>query len=981
MSTPTFVYPFDPAGTLVSNKIVGERQTLSAPQHTRFFFVIPNNAPFFRAGHRFVHQPSGRLLVEGVDYALTHRFHDASLATARALFGSVTFFNHSLAGQIEMEYQTIGGPWVLNRNEILGILSNSLIDPRITTWEMVANLPYQFPVIDHEWHLNDLVGASALVEKLGEIEDAIRDAATGANDAHVNRRDNPHEVNKAHVGLPLVDNFGTATSPEAIAGTAPNRFMTPFTTAQAIDSRVGTDFTAHANDTDNPHEVTKADVDLPLVENYPPATVQQAIDGLSGTTYMTPLTTYAALQAWTTTFITSHVNNYNNPHGTDKDDVGLGLVQNLPLADRLTAIAGASNAHYMTTLRTRELVEALFGQTLIDHVNNSANPHGTDKGQIGLSHVLNLPLATAAAARDGSDDSGYMTPRLTYEAMIAFGGLGGSGGADIAHRNDHDNPHETTAEQVGAYSIAEMNALLIQKLGAVATAANSDRLGGQTPAEIIRSAKARFEWPAVTSGSDTWTVLGNFIPPGVIDDENPVADMVFYFTGGDRRTANMIPIYLVKLNIYPTAKLEVEQLAGVVNETQFGYTRDGLTNVVTVYVKSAPERNGMSVLVMSDPTNGLGASQAPISTEPSGIVYSDSFVYMGGSPNVDAFVGDVLVGKNPHFPNVSDFAPMVDFINVATNDTEAFRARTGSSRSMRDDYHDFIPSSAWDTASRNAVLSDMLGWTWRAGSVNSLLHPSAGASLLSLLSPTAYTSYSFEVEISSTTADDMAVGVCAAFVRKNGKDYGIYALRSPGGLAVASAAGDLPGGDIYKNFSVGYNLLQEDALDLGSTSTGVTSAVDWVAGGVCRMRVTRAGNSIIIQTTQFGSSDYTTGKNVTIDLNSHPELAIFKTPTHWGFSKYAQANTFFKTIGRPDASPPYVHLSTDSDGNDTSTFYRNNGQLWVGQPMTLNNSFIKANRLYYSEMTMRFYWARRDGTLRLMPTIAFTDQPTTVMTD
>jgi hypothetical protein len=31
-----------------------------------------------------------------------------------------------------------------------------------------------FPPVDHEWNLQDLVGATDLVEKLSEIEDAIR---------------------------------------------------------------------------------------------------------------------------------------------------------------------------------------------------------------------------------------------------------------------------------------------------------------------------------------------------------------------------------------------------------------------------------------------------------------------------------------------------------------------------------------------------------------------------------------------------------------------------------------------------------------------------------------------------------------------------------------------------------------------------------------------------------------------------------------
>lgn len=60
----------------------------------------------------------------------------------------------------------------------------------------------------------------------------------------VERRDNPHQVNKAQVGLELVENFGVATSEEAIAGVASDKYMTPVLTkevvAAAIEALVGT---------------------------------------------------------------------------------------------------------------------------------------------------------------------------------------------------------------------------------------------------------------------------------------------------------------------------------------------------------------------------------------------------------------------------------------------------------------------------------------------------------------------------------------------------------------------------------------------------------------------------------------------------------------------------------------------------------------------------------------------------------------------
>lgn len=992
MSTETFAYPFDPTGTLASNKIVGERQAISAPQHTRFYVIIPEAGPFFRTGHKLIHHPSGRTLVEGVDYALTHRFHDASLACGKPIYGSYTLNDHSMGGVIELEYQSLGGPWTLSDAKIIEILENNLTNPRTTTWEMIADPPHEFPVVDHPWELTDLVGASAVVEKLNAIEDAIRDSAAGANDLHVNDYNNPHQTTKAQVGLGNVANLPLASSLEATTGTAHDRYMTPLRTREAILNVVGTAFTAHAADRNNPHQTTKAHVGLSNVSNFGTATPAQAVEGLAADLFMTPVATAAVIQDLLADVITPHINRLDNPHQTNKGHVGLGSVENFPPASTEQALAATSNAHYMTPVRTRELVTALFGDTLINHVNDRTNPHGVDKSQIGLSNVPNLGLATTQAAQAGQDDSGLMTPRLVHEAILALGGGGGGSGSgiDSLHRSDFENPHQTTAEQVGAYDKATTDAKLAQKLSMTGTAANASRLEGRNLNDVLRLARARFDWPAVVpsvingnpvNDGVTWTALGTFIPQGPIDNDHPVADMVFEFTGGDRRQANAIPIYKVKLNIFPTPKLEVEQTAGVVTETRFGYVRDVATQAITVYVKSAPQRNHMSVLVLSDPTGGLGLTQAPLDDEPFGIVYEDSFVYMGGAPNVDAYPGDVLYGRNPHHENLPDFTPSLEFVNVvASGDTNAVLAARQTFNSMRDDYHDFIPASAWADKSRHAVKADLLGWTWK-NALSSTVHVPESTSLTTLLSPNAYDNYSFEVELNSADAQGGAIGVCAAFIRKNGKDYGIFALRHPGGLAADAAAGNLPGGTFYKRFSVGINLLQDDAVDLGSADFDVPAGDTWPVAGSCRMKVTRNGNVIYIQTTPFGSSDFTAGMTVTVNLNDLPELAVFKAPTLWGLTKYKQTNTAFRMFARPDATPPYVSLANDADGNDISLINRFNGQYWVAQPMSLDNSFAKPNRLYYSEINRRMFYTRRDGTLRLLGFEAYTDQNITVLTE
>ncbi|MEC1178552.1 phage tail protein [Metasolibacillus meyeri] len=108
---------------------------------------------------------------------------------------------------------------------------------------------------------------------------------------HANDKNNPHAVTKAQVGLGSVENYSIATQAEAEVGTAADKYMTPLRTKQAIDK--GT--TSHANDKNNPHAVTKVQVGLGSVENYSIATQAEAEAGTAVDKYMTPQRTKQAI--------------------------------------------------------------------------------------------------------------------------------------------------------------------------------------------------------------------------------------------------------------------------------------------------------------------------------------------------------------------------------------------------------------------------------------------------------------------------------------------------------------------------------------------------------------------------------------------------------------------------------------------------------------------------------------------------------------
>lgn len=221
----SYTYALDTTGVLLANKITGEQQILTAPNHRNYHFIVPQFAPYFADSLSIVYKDldnNTRTLVEGIDYHPSFQYIGASRACAKAIYGGITFLNLQLTGVVTLVYQTLGGEWTLDASAIAEILSDTLRNPRTTTWEQVAAVPTVFPPVDHEWNLDDLVGMSEVNDQVEAIALAIANKPPS----------NPFEgvdlyPTKQQIGLGNVDNYKTASDAEAVAGTSITRFMTP----------------------------------------------------------------------------------------------------------------------------------------------------------------------------------------------------------------------------------------------------------------------------------------------------------------------------------------------------------------------------------------------------------------------------------------------------------------------------------------------------------------------------------------------------------------------------------------------------------------------------------------------------------------------------------------------------------------------------------------------------------------------------------
>jgi hypothetical protein len=110
-----------------------------------------------------------------------------------------------------------------------------------------------------------------------------------------------------------------------ITGTMNATIPAPTEQVNAIDAE-------HRANVNNPHQTDKDQVGLSNVLNYGIATIPEAMDGLRGDAYMTPVSVKAAISAQALTPLHVHIEDMDNPHLLTKDQIELGNVENYTMA-------------------------------------------------------------------------------------------------------------------------------------------------------------------------------------------------------------------------------------------------------------------------------------------------------------------------------------------------------------------------------------------------------------------------------------------------------------------------------------------------------------------------------------------------------------------------------------------------------------------------------------------------------------------------
>ncbi len=397
-------YPLDPTGTNPNNRVSAEPHTLAnrpiraiAPIYGSFFeesisiIDVSSNTPLTSSQYRCVE----------IQQVPTARY-------GKAICAIILITDTNVSNNVTITYQCLGGEYSSNSLAVIDAINRLDLENRPVSWPNILNRPAEFDPAPHYHDAGDVYGHEYLVHAVERLRQAILIGDESAHD----------ELRRYIDGL-----SDGAASRIAI---------------------VEANLAQHQGNTNNPHGTTKTHIGLGNVQDYPVATQAQAEAGSINTAYMTPLTTKQAITA-SNVSISQHISRTDNPHNTNKTHIGLGNVQDYPVATQAQAEAGSINTAYMTPLRVSEAISSLVGGALNVHISRTDNPHGTNKTHVGLGNVQDYGIASDQQAAEGTINTAYMTP---FKTTIAITSSRDSGAFDNRYTRRNSNVSTSLREAV-----------------------------------------------------------------------------------------------------------------------------------------------------------------------------------------------------------------------------------------------------------------------------------------------------------------------------------------------------------------------------------------------------------------------------------------------------------------------------------------------------------------------------------------------------
>ena len=174
MSSIEFSYPYNPNGDREDCKIRDEICNLTLTNGEDYQFIIPKYSPFFEKGLKVKSLSKNKDLQINVDFILTHKFKSANDYLNQKIFGSITFLDKELTGEIQLTYLTLGGDFTNKDSLALEQLVANLTGHRTVKWEDILDKPITFPPSPHVHTPGEIMDMNDVIASLDTIAELLR---------------------------------------------------------------------------------------------------------------------------------------------------------------------------------------------------------------------------------------------------------------------------------------------------------------------------------------------------------------------------------------------------------------------------------------------------------------------------------------------------------------------------------------------------------------------------------------------------------------------------------------------------------------------------------------------------------------------------------------------------------------------------------------------------------------------------------------
>lgn len=284
MATLVKKYPLDLTGESPKNRVLGEVHNLSKYRgYTYRAFCL--NYGYFFADNLSVRDAGGNELKLNVDYQLANYSAKAISETGLKVCATIVVVNPKVTDQLMVDASMVGGEYSSVSDSVAVRVNALLNDDRSVRYGNIVNKPDKFTPSRHLHALWTLYGYeehrnviqqiieglraknvevvtdlyNEYVEKRDGLVDQFSDDLAAFQE-HVDRRDNPHRVTKDQLQLSNLGNWPKAT----VAQVQPegdgvnNVLMTPLRAREYVDFKFGERMDAHDADKSRPHRETPA---------------------------------------------------------------------------------------------------------------------------------------------------------------------------------------------------------------------------------------------------------------------------------------------------------------------------------------------------------------------------------------------------------------------------------------------------------------------------------------------------------------------------------------------------------------------------------------------------------------------------------------------------------------------------------------------------------------------------------------------------